>query len=251
MPPLESLADILPNGITGRWMLADGTELIEGTIGDATHCYVRYYRDLDLARFILGDAAEAYVKDIFDDRIVFVGTTYWPVAVTVFPYLIEYRLSDWTRTNRELYMPMPASVAFGSPKADAHQLPIAAVAPEPRGVTIRFGSPSSGTDTDSAPSVAVHAIPEKYQIVVDFPGAIVQGGLAMGALPTPEGGLIQSVTLGESPGAGGVSVWITLDAAKWAITTYNCDQSFAYQALVQLRLYENASPTNLEPSIKR
>lgn len=247
LPPLEPLSSILPNGVTGRWKLADGTELVEGTIGETTHCYARYYPKEDAARFVLGDASDATVKDIFDDHVVFIGTKSAPNAVVAFPYLLDYRLSDSALAAVDAYLPLTSSVKFGAPQDGTHRVMVTSVAAGNSDVSVAFDQ----LDAAVAPSVSVRAIADRYEIVISVPDVAMKPGLELSAPAYGKDGLILSVSIQTGDAGTGLTIVVAVNPARWSSATFNCKLSYGTERLLKVNLFGDHSPTSLTPSVKR
>ncbi|MHB9057316.1 MAG: hypothetical protein ACYC53_00640, partial [Bacillota bacterium] len=90
---LQPMSQMFPNGASGRWLLPDGTILVEGPVGRSRH-YGRYYPQYDgVAEVMIADY-DPTLLEITDDKVFFLTVSNPGDGSYAFPSITDYDLKD-------------------------------------------------------------------------------------------------------------------------------------------------------------
>lgn len=243
---------IMPR-ITGRWELNDGTVLLEGTMASGYRVYSRYYPAYDKVQTVMWDSAGAQVKDIKDGQIVFICTQSAPNAVWVFPYLLDYDLTQSAATvMTKVFLPLSAGVEFGNLTGQITPMTADRISPESDSVSLGWLSMS-----EVVPPIKVSPLVEEKKILIRLKGVSASSNLRLPLTINGGDGLIRSVVVED--GVSGTAdartkdliVSIAVAEDKWDAATYDCVLDAGDNGSVRLNLYIDKTPTDLTPSVKR
>lgn len=244
------MSQFFPAGVSGCWLLRDGTILVEGPAGRSRQ-YGRFYPQYDGVAQVISEIWEPTLKEIADDKVTFIvaGDGNGGAAFTS---IMDYGVKDSALLAlKPAYLPVIQGARQGLDLPGATQ-----------GATleaIRLNGDSIGlewknTIVETSPYFEIRSDTAQKRLVVEIPDLPVGKGLTL-PLSIDGQGLIRSIRAeaGTSRGAGqGVTVFISLDPDKWAGLTYtqtrpNDDST---RALI-LTISDDKSPTDLTAKVTR
>lgn len=245
---LQPMSQMFPEGVSGRWLLPDGTILVEGPLGRSRH-YGRYYPQYDgVAQVIIKDY-DPTLLEITDDKVFFLTDSNPGDGLYAFPSITDYDLKESLLMSSKLvFLPVTQGARLGL------DLPGAA-----RGATleaIRLNGDSveikwKALPPSVGPFFEIRSDAARKRLVIEI--SDVPAGKTVPPLPFSISGqgLIRSVRakMGTSRGAGeGLTVFVSLDPDKWASLTYTQTRPAedGAPALV-LTISDDMPPTDLTP----
>lgn len=243
---LQLMSQFFSKGVSGCWLLKDGTILVEGPVGHSRR-YGRFYPQYDGVAQVITEDRDPTLKEITEDRLFFI-TVADGNGGDAFPSITDYDTKDSTLLSWKLaYLSVTQGVTVGL------DLPGAA-----RGATleaIHLNGDSielnwKDSSVNTRPYFEIRSDTTQKQLVIEIPDLPAGKRLAL-PLSTSGQGLIRSVRAeaGTSRGAGqGVTVFVSLDPGKWASLTYTQTRPTEDEApALILTISDDKPPTDLAP----
>jgi len=247
---LQLMSQFFSKGVSGCWLLKDGTILVEGPVGHSRK-YGRFYPQYDGVAQVITEDWDPTLKQITDDKVFFI-TVADGNGGYAFPSITDYDLKDSSLGSSELaYLPVTQGARLGL------DLPGAARGATLEAIHLKGDSIElkwTDSSADTRPYFEIRSDPAQKQLVIEMPDLPAGKGVTL-PLSVSGQGLIRSVRAetGTSRGAGqGLTVFVSLDPGRWASLTYTQTPPAEDSApALILTISDDRPPTDLTPRIAR